>query len=134
MSFGAPNVRISWIHPDDVARCLALAVDEPRAVGRRIDLGSDRPVSSQELAGILGNLLGREVRTGSGSNPMFTLFRFAGVFVPFMRDMMAMVRYFGTGKYVADTTVQAELFGPVPEIEDTARRMLIDAGLAPENA
>jgi uncharacterized protein YbjT (DUF2867 family) len=30
----------------DVARFLVLAVDEPRAVGRRIDLGMDRPFSA----------------------------------------------------------------------------------------
>jgi nucleoside-diphosphate-sugar epimerase len=38
------------IHAEDVAHCLALAVDEPRAVGRRIDLGSDRPVSAHDIA------------------------------------------------------------------------------------
>jgi hypothetical protein len=33
-----------------------------------------------------------------------------------------MLKYFMTGKYIADTTVQAELFGPVPTIEDSLRR------------
>ncbi len=42
-AMGSPTVRSTSIHPDDVARCLALAVDEPRALGRRIDLGMDRP-------------------------------------------------------------------------------------------
>src|SRR6266581_3379121 len=59
MTFGSPTVRWTYIHPDDVARCLALAVDEPRAVGRRIDLGTARPVSTVELAGVLADLLGR---------------------------------------------------------------------------
>ena len=31
-----------------------------------------------------------------------------------MRDFGAMVRYFMRGTYIADTRVQAELFGPVP--------------------
>src|SRR6266567_874479 len=36
MTFGSPTVRWTYVHPDDVARYLALAVDDPRAVGRRI--------------------------------------------------------------------------------------------------
>ncbi len=40
-----------------------------------------------------------------------------------------MIRYFLKGTYVADTTVQAELFGPVPAFEDSLRRALKDGGL-----
>src|SRR5712691_4882793 len=113
------------------SRCLALAVDDPRAVGRRIDLGTDRPVSTVQLAGIFGDLLGREVRPSRGSARILKVVgTLGGLFVPAMRDMMAMGRYFETGKYVADTRVQAELFGPVPTIEDTARRMLAEMNLA----
>jgi len=131
MGFGSTSVRWTYIHPDDVARCLALAVDEPRAVGRSIDLGSDRPVSPQELAGIFTKLLGYEVRISSGSARMFKfIFKIGGLFNPFMRDGSAMFRYFETGKYVADTTVQAELFGPVPTVEDAACRLLVESGLS----
>ncbi|HKZ64195.1 MAG TPA: NmrA family NAD(P)-binding protein [Thermoplasmata archaeon] len=129
MVFASPDARWTWIHPDDVARCLALAVDEPRALGRRIDLGADRPVSGRELAEVFGKLLGREVRPSLG---MLRMFRILGSIArPFSsrwRDMGAMGRFFETGKYVADTRVQAELFGPVPTVEDTARRMLADIG------
>ena len=131
MAFGSTRVRWTYIHPDDVARCLALAVDEPRAVGRRIDLGTDRPVSTVELAGVLADLLGREVKPSQGSARIIKVVgTLGGLFVPRMRDMMAMGRYFETGKYVADTRVQAELFGPVPTIEDAARRMLAELNLA----
>jgi len=130
MAFGSTIVRWTYIHPDDVARCLALAVDDPRAVGRRIDLGTDRPVSTVELARILTELLGREVKPSVGSLVLLKIVGTIGaLFVPFLRDMMAMGRYFATGKYVADTRVQADLFGPVPTIEDTALRMLTDLGL-----
>src|SRR6266699_3826211 len=123
MTFGSPTVRWTYVHPDDVARCLALAVDDPRAVGCRIDLGADRPVSAVELADIFTRLLGREVKPSVGSLLVLkTVGTIGGLFLPFMRDMMAMGRYFETGKYVADTKLQAELFGPVPTIEDTARR------------
>ncbi len=132
MALGDPHVRWTYIHPDDVARCLALAVDEPRAIGRRIDLGADRPISAQDLADILTRLLGRPVRPSLG--PILVLkfvATIAGPFSPTLRDMQAMGRYFETGKYVADTTLQAELFGPVPTIEDTVRRMLADLGMSP---
>src|SRR5437899_8832472 len=127
MAFGSPTVRWTYIHPDDVARYLALAVDSPRAVGHRLDLGTDRPVSGVELADIFTRLLGREVKPSVGSLLLLkAVGTIGGLFLPFMRDMMAMGRYFETGKYVADTKLQAELFGPVPTIEDTARRALED--------
>ena len=135
MTFGSPTVRWTYIHPDDVARCLAMAIDDTRAVGRRIDLGTDRPVSAVELASIFTRLLRREVRPSVGSLLVIkTVGTIGGLFLPFMRDMMAMGRYFETGKYVADTKLQAELFGPVPTIEDTARRALADLDLVPRAA
>jgi hypothetical protein len=61
---------------------------------------------------------------------MFTLVGTVGsLFLSSMRDLMAMGRYFATGRYVANTAVQAELFGPVPTVEDAARRMLGELGL-----
>jgi len=135
MTFGSPTVRWTYIHPDDVARYLAMAIDDTRAVGRRIDLGTDRPVSAVELAGIFTRLLRREVRPSVGSLLVIkTVGTIGGLFLPFMRDMMAMGRYFETGKYVADTKQQGELFGPVPTIEDTARRALADLELVPRAA
>lgn len=40
-----------------------------------------------------------------------------------------MFEYFFSGQYVADTTLQAELFGPVPTVEVSLRRVLEEAGL-----
>lgn len=111
------GIRITFIAPAEVARVIAMAVDEPRAVGQRIDLGSDRALSGPELAELYGRLLGRTMRV----EPM-----------PSGRqneDMMAMFRFFQTGKYVADTRRQAELFGPVPKIEAAARDVLVGLGL-----
>jgi hypothetical protein len=45
--------------------------------------------------------------------------------------MMAMGRFFQTGKYVADTRLQEELFGPIPKVEDAARQTLADLGFLP---
>jgi uncharacterized protein YbjT (DUF2867 family) len=117
MGMAPSNVRITYIAPTEVARDLALAVDEPRAVGRRIDLGSDRALSGPELAELVGGLLGRKLET---------------VTMPARdADLSAMVEFFQTGKYIADTRVQSELFGPVPKIEEEARQMLAEFGLLP---
>jgi uncharacterized protein YbjT (DUF2867 family) len=113
------GVRITYIAPGEVARAIALAVDEPRALGQKIDLGSDRPLSGPEYAELLGQLLGRPVRVA----PM------QGGRGAVSDDMMAMFRFFLTGKYVADTRRQAELFGPVPKVDDAARQMLAGLGL-----
>ena len=129
MTFSPADVRMTFISPDEVARALAMAVDEPRALGKRIDLGSDRPLSGSEMTELFGRLLGRPMQMrpmGGGF-----MFRFIGLFNPTMRDMGAMIRFFATGKYVADTRVQGELFSPIPKVEDAARQTLVGLGLLP---
>jgi len=125
-AMGSSTVRSTSIHPDDVARCLAMAVDEPRALGKRIDLGIDRPFSASELAAECARLLGRPIKVRGMPLGMF---RLIGLFNPRMKDLGAMFRYFQKGTYVANTAVQAELFGPVPTFEDSLRRALKEVGL-----
>ncbi len=122
-----PGVRITFIHPDEVARALAEATEESIGLNQRIDLGSDRPLSTEELAEVLTAVLGRTVKPG-GSGMLHVLHFFAR-FSRSMRDYSAMFDFFATGKYIADTTLQAKLFGPVPRVEDAARKMLHEAGL-----
>jgi uncharacterized protein YbjT (DUF2867 family) len=132
MGMTPAGVRMTYISPDEVARALAMAVDEPRAVGQKIDLGSDRPLSGPELTDLIGRLLGRPMTTRSMSSPGFRFMgRIASVFSPSMRDMLKMGRFFETGAYIADTRLQSELFGPVPKVEDAARQLLVDLGLLP---
>lgn len=119
MAMTPAGVRITFIAPDEVARAAALAVDEPRAVGKRIDLGSDRALSGPELIELLSRLMGKSLQPAP---------RPAGAV---SADMMAMFQHFQTGKYVADTHLQGELFGPIPRIEDSARKMLEGFGLLP---
>ena len=115
------GIRITYIAPREVARAIAIAVDEPRALGQKIDLGSDRPLSGPEYAALIGKILGRPMRLA----PM------QGGRGPRDDDMIAMFRFFQTGKFVADTHRQAELFGPVPKIEDAAGEMLAGLGMLP---
>lgn len=119
MAMTPEGVRITYIAPSEVARAIALAVDEPRALGQKIDLGSDRALSGPEYAGLIGKVLGRPVSPAPMHGGRMTQ----------NADMMAMFRFFQSGKYVADTRRQAELFGPVPKVEDAARQMLAGLGL-----
>ena len=126
------GVRMTYIAPDEVARALAMAVDEPRAVGQRIDLGSDRAVSGPELAELVGRLLDRPLQPQMmGGGGFGFVMRVGSVFNRGMRGMLTMVRFFQTGQYVADTRRQAELFGPLPRIEEAARKLVADLGLHP---
>jgi uncharacterized protein YbjT (DUF2867 family) len=117
------GIRATYIRPDDVARTLALAVDEPRALNGHVDLGCDRALSGPELQELMERLLGRPLQSapmqGRGGASA---------------DMMAMFRFFQTGKYVADTRRQAELFGPVPKIEESVRSLLEEVGLLPSTS
>lgn len=119
MAMTPAGIRTTFIAPDEVARVAALAIDEPRALGKRIDLGSDRALSGPELIELLTRLMDKPIQPASPP---------AGEVSP---DMVAMFQYFQTGKYVADTRQQAELFAPVPKIEDSARKMLAEFGLLP---
>ncbi len=135
MALGPTNVPWTYIHVDDVASALARAVDEPRAIGQRIDLGSDRPVSLEELARLLGNETGAPIRIAPppASRPWGGPGDAAAA-EERARDMRAMMAYFATGKYVADTRQQAELFPPVPTMEDTVRRVVAEfRGAAPSS-
>jgi uncharacterized protein YbjT (DUF2867 family) len=133
---GSSSVPWSYVHIDDVARHLAEAVDGAEAVGRRIDIGTDRPVSQQEIAALFAAILGREIRLRT---PPWRLIRagmaLGGLFNPFLRDGRAMIDYFLTGRYVADTTTQRAVFGEVPTVEDSLHRYAAESGLielAPE--
>jgi uncharacterized protein YbjT (DUF2867 family) len=124
-AIGSATTRWSSIHVDDVARCLALAVNEPRAVGCRIDLGMDQPISAKDMAAIFSKLLGHEIKVRSVPWPLVSaVMQVIGLFSPMVRDGRAMIEYIATGQYVADTTLQAELFGPVPGVEETLQRYL----------
>jgi uncharacterized protein YbjT (DUF2867 family) len=119
MAMTPAGVRITYIGPDEVARVIALAVDEPKALGKKIDLGCDRPLSGPELLELLGRLMERPLQPAQmrGGD----------------KDMMAMGQFFQTGKYVADTRLQSQLFPPVPKVEEEARRMLAGFHLLPKS-
>lgn len=91
----------------------------------RIDIGWDRPVSMQDVADIAGRLLDEQIKVRAV--PAGVL-RAVGLVAPGFKDMGAMVDWFSTGKYVANTTRQAEVFGPPPTAEDAIARFAQSLG------
>ncbi|HEY3337758.1 MAG TPA: NmrA family NAD(P)-binding protein [Propionicimonas sp.] len=132
---GSAAVPLTFVLTTDLASYLARAVDANIRPGERVDIGWDRPLSMQEVASIASRLVGRKVSVAS--LPTW-LMRALGMVMPPMKDMAAMVDWFATGNYVADTHRQAELFGTVPKAEDAIARFaerlghrVTSAGTAP---
>lgn len=129
------DARASTILSSDVARALALAVEVQGIDGLRIDLGMDEPVTLRVLIEELSQVLGQEIRLSEIPRPMRALmFRVMGLFNPFLRDVGASMDYVSSGRYVADTTLQAQFLGPVPTLRDSLQRWATSTGLAEEPA
>ncbi len=127
---GRAGVRWTYVHPHDVAQIAAAAVDEPRAVGGHIDIGTDGALDAVELAAAFSELLTRPVRLQTVPYPLLRAgLSTAGLISPQLTDFRNMFDFFFSGAYLADTTRQTELFGPPPTIEAGLRRYLDDAGL-----
>jgi uncharacterized protein YbjT (DUF2867 family) len=125
-----PNIRYSPVITEDVAKYLTMAVDTPDAVGKKIDIGCDRAVSNAEIANILSDLLGKKIQLRA--MPWWLVsagLGVVGIFSELLNDIRLMLKYYRTGQFVADTTLQAKLFGEVPTIESTLHRWLENLGL-----
>lgn len=122
MWFGKPDVPLTFVLTSDLAKNLADAVDANVADGERIDIGWDRPVSADEIASIASQVTGRPF-TVVGPPPNMAPKPGQPVDAA-TADMMAMIEWFDTGRYVADTTRQAAVFGAVPSAEDSIRALL----------
>ncbi|MFJ4210559.1 SDR family oxidoreductase [Paenarthrobacter sp. NPDC089675] len=138
MWFGSKETPLTFVLTADLAAYLAAAVDADIRDGERIDIGWTRPVSMLEAASLLSRH--RELRNGSNdggkdisvmSIPTPVL-QVAGKatsrFAPLVADMASMSAWFETGKYVADTGRQEEVFGAVPTPEDAIARFAAKYG------
>jgi len=125
MWFGSPTIPLTFVLTEDVAGYLADAADVPGVEGQRIDIGWDRPLSIQEVAQVAGRLLGREIRVRTiPAGVINALSTVVGRFSPMVNDMGSMLRWFQTGRYVADPTRQREVFGEVPTAEGAIARLV----------
>ena len=120
----AADAKASIILADDVARYLAMSVNVPRAVGQRIPVAAETPISFGEIAATLSRLSDRKIRLQSPPGWMMKLaLPIMGLFNPMMREMPAMMDFIASGDYVADTRLQRQLFD-VRSTEDTLRQWL----------
>lgn len=127
-SIGSPTVPMTWVLSADLADALAAAVDAPVRDGEHVDLGWTVPVSTRDIADTSDRLLGRRVRVWPVPWPLLSgLLGLVGLLDSRAADGRAMFRFFQTGRFVADPTRQAELFG-VPTPADALGRWL---GTAP---
>ena len=118
----ASTVPITFVLTADVAKALAEAVDAPVTDGEHIDIGWDRPLSMSDVASVTGRALGRRVRVLNVAPILSAVLGLVGRFNPSVADFRAMFDFFATGRYVADTERQGELFGPVPTAESAVTR------------
>jgi len=126
---GSTRVPLTFVLSADLASYLAMAVDVEGVDGQRIDIGWERPVSLQDIADISGRLLGRKMRVRSiPSWPIRVIGAGLGWAAPGVKDMGAMVAWFDTGNFIADTTRQAEVFGPIPTAENAIGRYAVRLG------
>jgi uncharacterized protein YbjT (DUF2867 family) len=129
MWFGSSTIPLTFVLTSDLAGYLADAVDAPGVDGQRIDIGWDRPVSVEEIASIAGRLLGQPIRVRTiPAGVISTAATVLGMFSPMAKDMGAMMRWFQSGRYVADPARQREVFGEVPTAEDAISRLVRSLG------
>jgi uncharacterized protein YbjT (DUF2867 family) len=125
MWFGSAGIPLTFVLTPDVAGYLAAAVDAPGVEGQRIEIGWDRPIAMQEFADLAGQVMGEEIRVRTVP---LRILRAAGAVMgpvnPMAKDLAAMIAWFQTGRYVADTTRQQELFGTPPTAEEAVRRLI----------
>ncbi|PUB27678.1 uncharacterized protein YbjT (DUF2867 family) [Promicromonospora sp. AC04] len=116
---GSKKVKLTFVLTTDLAKLLAAAVDAPVTDGERIDIGWDRPISMDDFAQISTNITGAKMKVRAiPTGLLLTAGALIGRWAPLVPDMAAMARWFDTGKYVADTSRQAEVLGPVPTAEE----------------
>ena len=120
---------LTFVLTADLAGYLAAATDAAGVEGQRIDIGWDRAVSMQEVAGISSSLLGKRIRVRTIPGGLIrAVGTVLGPVTPAVKDMGAMASWFQTGRYVADTTRQREVFGQVPTAEDAIARLITSLG------
>ncbi len=129
MWFGSAGIPLTFVLTPDVAGCLAAAVDVPGVEGQRIDIGWDRPIAMQEFADLAEQLSGEEIRVRTVP---LRILRAAGAVMgpvnPMAKDLAAMIAWFQTGRYVADTASQQDVFGTPPTAEEAVRRLITTLG------
>lgn len=123
------NAMASTILSEDVARMLVESVDTSAAIGKRIDLGMDKPTNLVEIVDMLSKTINKNVQLQE--TPPFVrkaMFGVMSLFNSFMRDNSAAMDYVSSGQYVADVSMQKELFGYAPTLADSLKHWAKENG------
>jgi uncharacterized protein YbjT (DUF2867 family) len=129
-----PGVAMSMIYSRDLARyAVQAALDVPaKALNQSVDVCCEIPATGTLVAAAFTRALGRPVV----AKPVFSRLALAmtpllAVFVPSLRDGIAVLAWIRKGGYVSrDTQKQKALFGEPPTIDDVVARYCRDKGLA----
>ena len=126
---GSKNVPLTFVLTSDLATYLVEAVDADIADGERIDVGWTRPISMREGAEMASRLANKRIRVLSlPTGLLLRIGKISGESGSRMWDMGAMAAWFETGRYVANTSRQTEVFGPAPTPEDAVARFAAQLG------
>ncbi|MGO4384516.1 SDR family oxidoreductase [Specibacter sp. RAF43] len=126
---GSRRIPLTFVLTSDLAGYLADAVDADITDGERVDVGWARPISMLECAEVASRLAGKKIRVLSvPAGALRTVGKVTGRRAPLVGDMGSMATWFNTGRYVADTTRQTELFGPPPTPEEAIKRFAAGLG------
>ena len=120
---GSTKVKWSYILTEDLAEYLALAAVNPQVPEGTIDIATDEPMNTEQVAQYASEYTGHQVKLSSLPWPMMRLvFGLIGLFNPWMGDLKKMFDFFFSGAYVADTSHQKKVFGKVPTTRDSMFR------------
>jgi uncharacterized protein YbjT (DUF2867 family) len=112
-----PDVPLTYILADDVARCAAAALTASGIEDERIDLGMEKITTPRDLSIELSCALGHNIEPQLFS----TLTGDA--------DLDAFITYMNTGQYIADVNKQIQFFGFAPTLADSVQRWAMSANL-----
>ena len=129
MWIGSATIPLTFVLTSDLAGYLADAVDadvEPASAST--SAGTVRSACRRSPTSPAGSSASRSGCGPSRRRSSAPPGRVLGRFVPMVKDMAAMFDWFETGRYVADTTRQAQVFGPVPTAEDAVARFITHLG------
>ncbi len=121
---GATDVKHSWTYIDDVARMMAVAGTDERALGRPWHVPTIEPHTVEEMAAAVAAEAG--VATPKVKRIPAALVKIAGVFSPLMRELPEMLYQFEK-PFVIDATETSEVFGLEPTPLDAQIRATVDS-------
>ncbi|MBO2452059.1 NAD-dependent epimerase/dehydratase family protein [Actinomadura barringtoniae] len=123
--FSNPDITHSWTYLPDVARALAIAGTDERALGRAWHIPSADPFTTREFGERLCELAGaRRPRITEVPRPIFNA---VGAAVPMVREMRE-TRYQFDKPYILDSSAFQTTFGMAPtSMEDALKAVLAAA-------